>query len=145
MDQYVLDSYAVLALLGNEPGAGRVEKLMLEARSGNVELWMSLINLGEVAYIIERRWGVERLRAMLAYLEATALSLVEVDKEQVFGAAHIKATHTVSYADAFAIALTMQHSAVLVTGDPEYGQLEHLIDIEWLAEKPPSEGDQPSK
>lgn len=139
MDQYVLDSYAVLAFLGNEPGAERVEKLMLEAQSGKAKLWMSLINVGEVAYIIERRWGVERLRAMLAYLEATALSLAEVDKEQVFAAAHIKATHTVSYADAFAIALTMQHSAVLVTGDPEYRQLEHLIDIEWLAEKPLSD------
>ncbi|MGD2048353.1 MAG: hypothetical protein PVH03_02600 [Chloroflexota bacterium] len=56
----------------------------------------------------------------------------------MFAAAHIKATHTVSYADAFAIALTMQHSAVLVTGDPEYSQMEHLIDIEWLAEKSPT-------
>ena len=134
MNHYVLDSYAVLALLGNEPGASRVEKLMFLAQSGKIELWMSLINLGEVAYIIERRWGVEKLRAMLAYLEATALLLAEVNKDQVLAAAHIKATYTVGYADAFAIALAKQHTAVLVTGDPEYRQLEHQIDIEWLAE-----------
>lgn len=107
---------------------------MLQAQSGKIELWMSLINLGEVAYIIERRWGVEKLRAMLAYLEATALLLAEVNKDQVLAAAHIKATYTVGYADAFAIALAKQHTAVLVTGDPEYRQLEHQIDIEWLAE-----------
>lgn len=134
MNHYVLDSYAVLALLGNELGASRVEKLMLQAQSGKIELWMSLINLGEVAYIIERRWGVEKLRAMLAYLEATALLLAEVNKDQVLAAAHFKATYTVAYADAFAIALAKQHTAVLVTGDPEYRQLEHQIDIEWLAE-----------
>ena len=134
MNHYVLDSYAVLALLGNEPGAGRVEKLMHQAQSDKIELWMSLINLGEVAYIIERRWGVEKLRAMLAYLEATALIFAEANKDQVFAAAHIKATHTVSYADAFAIVLAKQYTAVLVTGDPEYRQLEHQIDIEWLAE-----------
>lgn len=134
MNHYVLDSYAVLALLGNEPGASRVEKLMFQAQSGKIELWMSLINLGEVAYIIERRWGVEKLRAMLAYLEATALLLAEVNKDQVLAAAHFKATYTVAYADAFAIALAKQHTAVLVTGDPEYRQLEHQIDIEWLAE-----------
>lgn len=134
MNHYVLDSYAVLALLGNELGASRVEKLMLQAQSGKIKLWMSLINLGEVAYIIERRWGVEKLRAMLAYLEATALLLAEVNKDQVLAAAHIKATYTVGYADAFAIALAKQHTAVLVTGDPEYRQLEHQIDIEWLAE-----------
>jgi len=134
LNHYVLDSYAVLALLGNELGASRVEKLMLQAQSGKIELWMSLINLGEVAYIIERRWGVEKLRAMLAYLEATALLLAEVNKDQVLAAAHFKATYTVAYADAFAIALAKQHTAVLVTGDPEYRQLEHQIDIEWLAE-----------
>lgn len=135
MNRYVLDSYAVLALLGNEVGAGRVEELLLLAQSGKVDLWMSLINLGEVAYIIERRWGVERLRAMLAYLEATSLALDEVNKDQVLAAAHIKAIHSVSYADAFAIALTMEHTAILVTGDPEYRQLERQIEIEWLAEE----------
>jgi ribonuclease VapC len=134
LNHYVLDSYAVLTLLGNEPGASRVEKLMLQAQSGKIKLWMSLINLGEVAYIIEQRWGVEKLRAMLAYLEATALLLAEVNKDQVLAAAHFKATYTVAYADAFAIALAKQHTAVLVTGDPEYRQLEHQIDIEWLAE-----------
>lgn len=50
----VLDAYAVLAFLDDEPGAEAVAEVL---RSG--EPWMTLVNLGEVAYIVERERGVE--------------------------------------------------------------------------------------
>jgi ribonuclease VapC len=62
----VLDSYTLLALLNDEPGAARVEDLLRQAEAGEVELSLSVINLGELAYIVERRWGPEKLRAALA-------------------------------------------------------------------------------
>ncbi|MGH8988570.1 MAG: PIN domain-containing protein, partial [Acidimicrobiales bacterium] len=48
-DRVVLDAHAVLAFLGQEPGWTEVEEIL---HSG--EPWMTLINLGEVAYIVER-------------------------------------------------------------------------------------------
>lgn len=86
----MLDSFAILTLLNNEPGAARVEDLLRQSGKGG-RVVISLINLGEVAYIVERRLGVEKLRAMLAYLEAAALEVMAVDRDQVFTAAHIKA------------------------------------------------------
>jgi ribonuclease VapC len=47
-------------------------------------------------------------------------------------AARIKASHAISYADAFAAATAQKHEAVLVTGDPDFKLVENLIDIEWL-------------
>lgn len=46
---YALDSYDLLALLNDEPGADRVEALLRQAEAGAVQLAMSWINLGELA------------------------------------------------------------------------------------------------
>ncbi len=48
-DRVVLDAHAVLVFLGEEPGWAEVEEIL---RTG--EPWMTLVNLGEVAYILER-------------------------------------------------------------------------------------------
>ena len=133
MSRYVLDSYALLALLNNEPGAARVEDLLRQAEVDEVELSLSVINLGELAYIIERRWGPEKLRAILAYIEATKIQLAAADQPRVLAAAHIKAQNPLAYADAFAVTLTQELNATLITGDPEFEAVSSQITIEWLA------------
>ena len=40
-------------------------------------------------------------------------------EKRVLQAASIKASHRVSYADAFAVATALAHSTTLLTGDPE--------------------------
>lgn len=133
---YVLDSFALLALLGNEPGAARVEELLLQAQAGQARVAMSVVNLGEVAYIVERRWGVAQLRSMLAYLYATPLQFHDVNQNRALAAAHLKAAYPLSYADAFAAALAQELGVTLVTGDPEFRPLALLISIEWLPQRP---------
>ncbi|WP_420645789.1 PIN domain-containing protein [Candidatus Leptofilum sp.] len=131
-NQYVLDSYALLALLNNEPGAARVEALLQDAKSEKVSLSMSLLNLGELAYIIERRWGQEKLRTILAYLEETPVEIMAATKDRVFAAATFKAQYPIAYADAFAAALAEELSATLLTGDAEFQTMSSRIKIEWL-------------
>lgn len=131
----MLDSFAILALLNNEPGAARVEDLLRQAGESS-RVVISLINLGEVAYIVERRWGAEKLRAMLAYLEAAALEVMAVDRDRVFAAAHIKAKYPLAYADAFAVALARELEATLLTGDPEFKGVSDFITVEWLSGEP---------
>ena len=75
---YVLDSFAVLALLGGEPGSDKVARLMAGAVRGDCQLVMSWVNVGEVAYIVERRWGSDRLAQVLTALESTAVQFVVV-------------------------------------------------------------------
>jgi predicted nucleic acid-binding protein len=131
---FVLDSYAVLALLGREPGSDEVAGLFRQAQQGEARLLMTWVNAGEMAYIVERRWGMAQLYAALAMLEATALELVPVGRELALTAAHIKAEHAIAYADSFAAALAQHMGATLVTGDPEFELLSDNLTIHWLRE-----------
>ena len=134
---FVLDSFAVLALLGREPGSQEVADLLRKAQEEEIRVLMTWVNAGEVAYIVERRWGVERLYAALAVMEATALEIVSVERELALMAAHVKAEHAIAYADAFAAALAQHSAATLVTGDPEFKLLEGVLDIRWLPQQEP--------
>lgn len=131
-ETFVLDSFAMLALLGREPGSQEVADLLRKAQEEKTRVLMTWVNAGEVAYIVERRWGMERLYTALAVMEATALEIVSVERELALMAAHIKAEHAIAYADAFAAALAQQCAATLVTGDPEFRLLEEVLDIHWL-------------
>jgi len=134
---FVLDSFAVLALLGREPGSQDVAKLLRRAQEEQARVLMTWVNAGEVAYIVERRWGVERLYLALAVMEATALEIVSVERGLALMAAHIKAKHAIAYADALAAALAQDFAATLVTGDPEFKLLEGALDIHWLPQRKP--------
>ncbi len=129
---YVVDSYAIMAYLGDEVGAERVKALLRKAKGDKAVVYLSLINLGEVAYIVERRYGPERLQEVLARLAQLPITIVEAPHEQVLAAAHVKAHHAVSYADAFAIALAEEKGAPVVTGDPEFKKVEYLVQVVWL-------------
>jgi PIN domain nuclease of toxin-antitoxin system len=51
----VLDSYAILALLGREPASEEVAALLHQAVEGELRLLMSRMNLGEMAHIFDLR------------------------------------------------------------------------------------------
>jgi predicted nucleic acid-binding protein len=134
---YVLDSYAVLALLGGEAGSDVVARLLSSAAKGECELAMTWVNVGEAGYIVERRTGRERWLQVLTMLEATAVDIVDVGRDLSLAAARIKAAHPVAYGDTFAAALASQRRARLVTGDPEIKALEQTVDILWLGSGTP--------
>ena len=111
---YCLDSWAVLRFLeGSSPAAQRVRQVMRRGRPV-----MSWINLGEVYYTIHRAAGGAEAEATLTMLRPM-LALDPVTPERVLAAARVKATHPLAYGDAFAIATTAAHRAILLTGDPE--------------------------
>ena len=129
---YVLDSFALLAYLEDEVGAGRVTALFGQAKKQN-NIWMSVINLGEVLYITEREQDVLASRKALAAIEQLPVEIVAADRVLTLAAAHIKANFPIAYADAFAVALGQMKRASVVTGDPEFKQVESLVTIEWLS------------
>jgi ribonuclease VapC len=132
---YVLDSFAFLAYLNNEPGRLRVETLLAEAEKKQCQVLMSMINLGEVLYQVERRRDFYAAQRTLLLVESLPIKLLEATREMVLAAAHIKATHPLSYADAFAVASARHYQAVILTGDPEFQTVEALASIEWLPKK----------
>jgi len=129
---YLLDSYALLAYLSDEPGAERIRELLALALQGRCRLCLCLINLGEVLYITERHRGLDKAHSLLALLDSLPLELLETTRDLVLDAAHIKAAHPLSYADAFVVAAALRQQAVILTGDPEFTAVEQIVKIEWL-------------
>ena len=129
---YLLDSFALLAYLNDEAGCTRVQEILALAEGRKCRVVMCLVNLGEVLYITERERGLAMAQGVLALTESLALELLDASRDLVLDAAHIKANHPLSYADAFATAAAVRENAVVVTGDPEFRSVEELIKIEWL-------------
>jgi predicted nucleic acid-binding protein len=129
---FVLDSFALLAYLQDESAASRIEKLLENAEKEKYHLFFSLINLGELLYITERRGGVAKAQDTLALIRQLPIEIVPADEPTVFAAAHIKANHLLSYADAFVAAIAIEKNASILTGDPEFQSVETLATIEWL-------------
>jgi predicted nucleic acid-binding protein len=134
---YALDSFALLAYLEGEVGRPRVKELMSGAESGEYSLYISLINLGEVLYIIERENDIFVAQRALAAVDQLPLQVVPVSRATVLAAAHIKACYPIAYADAFAVVTTQDSHGVLLTGDPEFRTVEAdgLIAVEWLSRR----------
>jgi len=129
----LLDSFALLAFLNKETGFQWVRDRLSEAQKSEETMLMNDINVGEVYYILFRKRGREEadyfLETILAALPITAVSNTFDD---VIEAAKIKAEYSLSFADCFAVALAKKKDATVMTGDPEFKKIEHLVTIEWL-------------
>ena len=131
---YVLDSFALLAYLGAEEGHHRIGELLDKAADGRVRLYLTIINLGEVLYVVERERGLTAAQATIAAVDQLPIEVVDADREMAFGAAHVKAHYPLAYADCFAIALARMLDAVVLTGDPEFRLVTGLVEVEWIAQ-----------
>ena len=129
---YVMDSYALLAYLNGEAGQARVQEILTLALSHEVEVYLGMINLGEILYIVERRRGLTQAQRTLSLIESLPLTICDTTRALVLDAAHIIAGHSISYADAFVTALAQSENATVVTGDPEFNAVTELVQIEWL-------------
>lgn len=127
---YVLDSFAVLAYLTAEAGMPRVREVLNKASAGHCAVYLSLINLGEVAYIVERERGLARAQETLGLIDQLPIEVLPATKEAVMAAAHVKAGHPLAYADAFAVAAAQTLDAVVLTGDPEFDSVRKIVSVE---------------
>jgi len=128
--RYVLDSFAVLAYLTAEEGMPRVREVLGDASAGRSSVYLSLINLGEIAYIVERERGLAQAQQTLGLIDQMPIQILPASREAVLAAAHVKAGHPIAYADAFAVAAAQSLDAVVLTGDPEFESVKELVRVE---------------
>jgi predicted nucleic acid-binding protein len=131
-DRFVLDSFSLMALFQAESGGAKVREILDRAREGQAELFMTVVNLGEVLYTVENRQGVEAAQNALAFIDRSPIQLFEVERSLSLSAARLKAAAGIGYLDCFAAALAQRLDAAVVTGDPDFHQIEHLVAVEWL-------------
>ena len=130
----VLDSWALIAFFEDEPAAEEVEKILQRAADDKDKLLMSVVNWGEIYYNTMREVSEEAAEQQAHDIAALPIDIVGVgdDLQLVREAAKLKATKKMAYADCFAAALAKLQNAEVVTGDPEFREVEKEIKIAWL-------------
>lgn len=132
MKTRVLDSWPVIEwILGREPVRGAVRALLTEAEAGKALLLMSAINVGEVYYFLRKRDSEKLAEEWRRSSRSIPVRIETPTLEDIWSAATLKGKFSISYADAFAAALALEHHCPLVTGDPEFRSVKDL-DIEWI-------------
>lgn len=131
----VLDSWALIAFFEDAAAAEEVEKLLVKAEAGTHKLLLCVVNWGEIYYNTMRKVSQEAAEQKAKDIAGLTIEIVGVDEknmELVRQAAIYKATKKLSYADAFAAAVAKIRNAELVTGDPEFKEVEGDIKVGWL-------------
>ena len=129
----VLDSFALVSLFHKEPGWEKVRAALYEQQRAGTKAFLNWVNWGEFFYIVKRKVGSTRAAEALHLLEQLPIELVPVDLALVREAAELKSEYAISYADAFCIATARRLSATVLTSDPEFHAVEHLITVRWLS------------
>ena len=132
MPLHILDAYALMAYLEREEGFDVVKFLLTDALTSKEPLLMTSVNLGEVLYIVLRENGRGKMEEIERLIRTFPMNVVDVDLTLAREAANIKAFKRMSYTDCFAAALAKSKNGILVTGNPEFKEVEGEIRIEWL-------------
>jgi predicted nucleic acid-binding protein len=128
---YVLDASAVLDILGDGPGASRMEYMLKEAHRLGNPLLASVVNWGEVFYLSWQRYGEQSARETMADLSRLPIRVVPVDLPQALKAGELKALHKIPYVDCIAASLAVEQRATLVTSDHDFVKLGRQFPILW--------------
>lgn len=131
----VLDSWAILSWMKGAPhAADQVRRILEKSEQGRVELRMSIINVGEVYYILAKNVGPQKAEDFLRDFRRMPVKTVSVPKALIMAAARLKAKYPISYADAIAAETAIRAGAPLVTGDPDFKRFigGDVVQVEWI-------------
>lgn len=133
MKTYILDSYALLCLFDKKRKKERdaIVALLEQAELKKIGLIISKINEGEVFYRLHKFLSPPIAQGFREDLKAGIfpITVAPVNDKRAEAASVIKAGHAVSYADAFCIALAKEMNHPVVTGDPEFENVKHIIAV----------------
>jgi predicted nucleic acid-binding protein len=132
MKRIVLDASALISFFEDRSGGEVVEKLVAESVAGKTELFMSVVNWGEVYYSTLRARGQDAARQMAAEISQFPIQVMSADLELTKSAAELHAKYNLPYADCFAAAFSKTWKAKLLTSDLDFAKVESEIEILFL-------------
>jgi predicted nucleic acid-binding protein len=128
----VLDSWAVIAYLEDEPAGQQIADQIASAHEEGIPVYMTVVNAGEVWYIIAREISEQEANNSIKTLHDLRIQFEDADWELTQEAARFKSKHKMSYADCYAAALAKTKKADLLTGDKEFKAVEDQIKVQWV-------------
>ena len=123
---FVLDTSAVLALRGDEPGADRVETLLSRAKNGQSRILISFMSRMDILYIVWREEGEASARDALRLIDSFRVEWVSCEARILEIASRLKAHGGLSIADSWIGATAIDRDATLVHKDPEFSKFKEI-------------------
>jgi predicted nucleic acid-binding protein len=141
----LLDAYALIALLVEEPAAGEVETIL---RGGDASV--VVVNLAEAIDVSQRAHGLahEDVRAILDPLLGDTIEVVSSDESHAWVAAELRTRHydrrtsALSLADCLLLAHARADGDRIATPDPPLANAARAEDLEVVG-LPDSAGERP--
>jgi predicted nucleic acid-binding protein len=124
--RYLLDTSAFMCLRDNEPGAARVAAIVEQGAVGEVGCCGCFMTLMELYYRVWKDEGRDRGREAYDDVRRLPVEWIHESPELLERAAALKATQSLSLADAWIGAAALEAGAILVHKDPEYQGIRDL-------------------
>lgn len=132
MKTRVLDSWAILEWMnGRRPADTFVAALLAEGEAGKARLLMSAINVSEVYCFLQKRHSAALADSWRESSGTFPVTIEVPTLDDIWQAASLQGLFPISYAGAFAAALSQKHNCALVTGDPEFRSVDKL-KLDWI-------------
>jgi len=120
--EYILDTSSVMAYILGETSALKLQDIL--SRSA-----IPFIVLTETYYLLLRRMSRAQADQALATLFNWPVVFLYPDQKICLLAAELKGLNRLGIADSFVAAYALEHSATLVTKDPDYKVLEPQLKL----------------
>jgi predicted nucleic acid-binding protein len=128
----VLDSSAVITFLRNLSGAEKVAELLRLAQAGERELYMCVVNWGEVFYSVWRADGAKAAEQVAFEIAQAPIRIMDVGLELTKIAAEFKADYKLPYADCFVAAVAKLMNAEVVTADRDFLTVNQQVNVTFI-------------
>ena len=135
MAHYLLDACSLLAIFNGEPGAQKVLDLIGQAKTGIIDLSMSIVQLLEVYYDRLYISGEEEALIRVESILSEPINIIEnISYQVMYEAGRFKTSYSISLADSIACATARSLAAILVTKDNEFKAPEQAgeFSVMWL-------------
>ncbi len=129
---FVLDSCLLLAFLRKEKNWKEIKKFLEKAQQNEINIFISWMNLSEVYYKVYRKQGQSKANKTLAIIKSLPIEIILPEEETFLKAGKFKGEHPIAFVDCFTAALAEEKRAKIITGDPEFEELENDIEMVWL-------------
>jgi predicted nucleic acid-binding protein len=137
----VFDAEPLLAFSFDEPGAAEVERWLDLVYDGEIDGYVTTINLGEFRYVASRKASQEAADAHIDDLRTMGVAEYKIDHLWE-SASDLKASYSPSLGDVYAVAAARdidnddEHNTTLLVGaDDDYDVFEETAGFEHLIER----------
>lgn len=125
---YVLDTSAIFTFTKAEDGSDTIEDILICARKGKCNVYLSFISFMESYYITWQEKSEDTAKELIILIKSLPVKKVDSNEIITLSAGRIKANHRLSVADAFIAATAIDKNAILVHKDPELEVISKYIE-----------------